>query len=90
MTTKYARICCETVAGHLNPDTLMTGAEAAQPAKPIPADDIVSEDDRGDALRASGGQVWLTAHGWGKRIAVHVGDAPLLQHHGQQGCCTSP
>ena len=57
---------------------------------PIPADDIVSEDDRGDALRASGGQVWLTAHGWGKRIAVHVGDAPLLQHHGQQGCCTSP
>lgn len=26
MTTKYARIYCETVAGHLNPDTLMTGA----------------------------------------------------------------
>ena len=58
--------------------------------KSRPADDIISEDDRGDAVRACGGQVRLTAHGWGKCIAVHVGDAPLLQHHGQQGCSTGP
>lgn len=49
----------------------------------IPADDVISENDRSDAVRACGGQVRLTAHGRRKCIAVHVGDAPALQHHGQ-------